>query len=138
MLDAKLCSDAILEAFLDESLPAEEMAAIELAARQDPQLLTRISAINQRRNSGVHTVGAIWRQHRLTCATREQLGGMLLGTLDQAEAEYLLFHIHSVGCRWCAANLADLEQQQREANQSRQTRRRRYFESSAGYLRSRG
>lgn len=129
-------SDSVLEAFLDESLPADEMAALEAALRKDSRLIDRLATINQRRSTGIHTVGAIWRQHQLTCVSREKLGSLLLGALDQSEADYIQFHIHAVGCRWCAANLADLEQQQREANQSQQTRRRRYFESSAGYLRT--
>lgn len=128
--------DSVLEAFLDESLPAEEMAALEAAVRRDPILVSRLTAINQRRSAGIHTVGAIWRQHQLTCVSREKLGSLLLGALDRNEAEYIEFHIHTVGCRWCAANLADLEQQQREASQAQHTRRRRYFESSAGYLRN--
>ena len=127
-------SDADLEAYLDDSLPTAELAAIESALREDVNLLGRLATINERRNAGVHTLGEIWRRHQLTCLTREQLGGYLLGTLPSDEANYLEFHIHKIGCRLCAANLNDLERQQREAAQSAQTRRRRYFQSSAGYL----
>ena len=132
---ARVFTDAELEAYLDDALSPADLSAVEAAVRDDHELLGRLAAINQRRNSGVHTLGEIWRRHRLTCLTREQLGSYLLGTLPPDESHYVEFHTHKVGCSWCLANLRDLERQQREAAQTSQTRRRRYFQSSAGYLR---
>lgn len=126
-----------LEAYLDEALPAEEMARIEEALRNDRELLEQLAAINARRDAGVHSLGEIWRRHRLTCPTREQLGGYLLATLPKGVSEYIGFHLRTVGCRVCQANLIDLENQQAEAAEATRSRRRRYFQSSAGYL-SRG
>jgi hypothetical protein len=123
-----------LEAYLDEALPADEMARVEDALRRNPELLTELAAINARRDAGVHSLGEIWRRHRLSCPTREQLGGMLLGTLPKPQIEYLKFHLDVVGCRLCRANLLDLESQQAEAAEAAKTRRKRYFQSSAGYL----
>jgi hypothetical protein len=123
-----------LEAYLDEALPAEEMARIEDLLRRQPELLEQLTAINARRDAGVHSLGEIWRRHRLSCPPREQLGGLLLGTLSKPQIQYLRFHIDVVGCRLCKANLADLENQQAEAAEAAQTRRRKYFQSSAGYL----
>ena len=74
-------SNSELEAFLEESLPVERMAAIEDALRHNDQLQQRLTAINGRRDAGVHSLGEIWRRHRLTCPTREQLGSYLLGVL---------------------------------------------------------
>ena len=68
-----------LEAYLDEALPPEEMARIEKAARKDEGLAQRLMSIHARRGAGVHTLGEIWRQQRLSCPTREQLGTRLLG-----------------------------------------------------------
>jgi len=62
-----------LEAFLDESLPVERMTAIEDALRADEELQKRLAAINGRRDAGVHSLGEIWRRHRLSCPSREQL-----------------------------------------------------------------
>ena len=56
---------------------------------------------------------------------------------DTDHADYVTFHIETVGCRYCAANLTDLQTQQAEKNESVQRRRRKYFQSSAGYLRKR-
>jgi anti-sigma factor RsiW len=123
-----------LEAYLDEALPAEEMARIEDLLRRDPALLEELAAINARRDAGVHSLGEIWRRHRLSCPTREQLGSLLLGTLTPPQTEYIRFHIDVVGCRVCRANMADLKNQQAEGAEAAQTRRRRYFQSSAGYL----
>jgi hypothetical protein len=126
-------SDSQLIAYLDEALPAEEMAAVEQALRKRPELLQHLTQVNARRDAGVHSLGDIWRRYRLTCANRSQLGSYLLGVLPDEVAGYLRFHIHTVGCRYCQANLADLE-----SEQSRETdvasRRRKYFQSSAGYL----
>jgi hypothetical protein len=70
-----------------------------------------------RRDAGVHSLGEIWRRHRLTCPSRQQLGNFLLG-----------------GCRQCRANLDDLNAQQAESGEVVQSRRTKYFQSSAGNL----
>lgn len=127
-------SQADLEAYLDEALPADEMARLEEALRRDGGLLAQLADTNSRRDGGAHTVGEIWRRHRLSCATREQLGGYLLGTIPAAVRDYVTFHLDVVGCRLCQANLADLRSHQAETEATR-SRRRKYFQSSAGYLR---
>jgi anti-sigma factor RsiW len=126
--------DCDLEAYLDEGLAPEEMARIEQALRSDPALVRQLASIHARRDAGVHSLGAIWRRHRLTCFTREQLGSYLLGTLDDETAKAVRFHIETVACRYCAANLADLKEQQIERREVTQARRSRYFQSSAGHL----
>jgi hypothetical protein len=129
-----LFSDVELEAYVDEALPTEKMAAIEEAARADSGLLGRLSAVNGRRDAGVHSLGEIWRRNRLTCPTREQLGSFLLGVLPDDAAGYIRFHLDTIGCRYCQANLADLRSQHTE-RPSVDGRRRKFFQSSAGYLR---
>jgi hypothetical protein len=129
-------STSELEAFLDESLPAERMAAIEHALRQNEQLQSQLAAINGRRDAGVHSLGEIWRRHRLSCPSREQLGSHLLGVLPRAAADYIKFHLEVVECRSCTASVADLKAQQSAAEADLAVRRRqKYFQSSAGYLR---
>jgi len=124
-----------LDSYLDEALPPDEMARVELALRQDPELLRQVQTVHARRNAGVHTLGGIWRQGRLSCPTREQLGSYLLEVLSDDEADYIAFHVEQIGCRYCRANLSDLEAQQAEAAETVDKRRRKYFQSSAGYLR---
>jgi hypothetical protein len=129
-------SNAELEAFLDESLPAPRMAAIEESLRNSDELRERLVAITGRRDAGIHSLGEIWRRHRLSCPTREQLGSYLLGVLADDAADYVRFHVETAGCRYCAASAADLREQQSAAEANAvQQRRQRYFQSSAGYLR---
>ena len=128
-------SNAELEAYLDEALPAARMAAIEDALRNDEGLTKQLAAINGRRDAGVHALGEIWRRRRLSCPTREQLGSYLLGVLGPDHVDYVKFHLESVECRYCAANVEDLRAQQSAAETDVSARRRRYFQSSAGYLR---
>jgi len=128
-------AESDLEAYLDEALPAEEMARIEQALRGDRRLLERVVELVGRRDAGVHSLGAIWRRNRLSCFTREQLGDYLLRAMEGAEADYVRFHLEAIGCRYCRANLADLEARSRREESGVEERRRRYFQSSAGYLR---
>jgi anti-sigma factor RsiW len=127
-------SDTDLSAYLDEALPPEQMAVIESALRGNSALLARLSGIGQRRDAGQHTLGDIWRRHRLSCPSREELGSYLLGAMSDEAAAYVKFHIETVGCRVCQANLEDLRAQQSEADRTSDTRRRKYFQSSAGYF----
>jgi hypothetical protein len=128
-------TDSELESFLDESLPVERMAVLEDALRQDDDLQKRLTAINGRRDAGVHSLGDIWRRHRLSCPTREQLGSYLLGVLPRDHADYAKFHIETIECRYCTASIADLKSQQSVAESEVTQRRTRYFQSSIGHLR---
>ena len=127
-------TDAQIEAFLDEALPADKMAAIEEELRKNDELTERVAAVVGRRDAGLHTVGAVWRRRRLTCPTREQLGSFLLNVLDASTADYIRFHVETIGCRICSASLADLKEQHAADDEATSVRRRKYFQSSAGYL----
>jgi hypothetical protein len=135
-MPSALITDAELLAYLDEMLPAERAAAVERELRSSAADRQRVAVLARRRDQGGHTVGEIWRRQRLSCVTRGQLGSYLLGTLDAELAGYIEFHLRTVGCRVCAANLHDLETASRTEGDSRQ-RRRKFFESSAGLLHSR-
>jgi hypothetical protein len=129
-------SNSELEAFLDELLPVERMTAIEEALRASEALQKRLAAINGRRDAGVHSLGEIWRRHRLSCPTREQLGSYLLGVLPRDAADYSKFHLETIGCRYCTASITDLKARQSAAEaEIAERRRHKYFQSSAGYLR---
>ncbi len=128
-------SESQLEAFLDESLPDEQMTAIEAALRDDSQLAQVLSEIIGRRDAGVHTLGAIWRSHRLSCPSREQLGSYLLDVLESEQRDFICFHLETIGCRYCNASLSDLREQHSATDAAAsESRRHKYFQSSAGYL----
>ena len=128
-------SNAELEAYLEEALAAERMAAVEDALRHDEALQQRLMVINGQRDAGLHSVGEIWRRHRLSCPTREQLGSYLLGVLPKEAADYVKFHVEEIGCRYCSASSEDLRSQQAADAGATNQRRQRYYQSSAGYLR---
>jgi hypothetical protein len=128
-------TNADLEAYLDEALSAEEMALIEQEVRARPELLKRLAAIHGRRDAGVHSVGEIWRRQRLSCPSREHLGSYLLGAIDENHMVYIEFHLKTIGCRYCNSNLGDLRRQQEETVEVIESRRSKYFQSTAGHLR---
>ena len=122
-----------LAAWLDERLPVERMSQLEQNLREDESLRIRVTQLIRHRDQGGHGVGEIWYRARLSCPGRSELAGYVLGTLSPEVAAYLEFHLMTIGCRLCQANLQDLEEHAANSKQSI-TRRRRIFESSAGYL----
>ncbi|MCP4193992.1 MAG: hypothetical protein GY768_25565 [Planctomycetaceae bacterium] len=127
-------TEAELEAYLDEALTPAEMSDIEAALRENEEIAVRLRAIHGRRDAGVHSLGEIWRRHRVSCPDREQLGSYLLQVLETSHQEFVRFHLEEIGCRYCNANLEDLQARQQEIESATQTRRRRYFQSTAGYF----
>ena len=123
-----------LYAYLDDALSEHEMAVLEQALRGSETLRRALRQAMQERDRGDHSLGAVWRRERLTCPTREQLGSFLLQVLDDTELEYIEFHVSTIGCPYCAANLQDLRTLQQGPATNARDRRRRYFESSAGFL----
>ena len=74
-----------------------------------------------------------WELGRFSCPKRSTIGAYLLGTLDGKWHQYVDFHVNTLGCRFCRANLDDMQTQDVE---SRTTRlRTRIVESTAGFLR---
>jgi len=123
-----------LHAYLDDALGDSEAAQVEQALRQSEPLRRLLHQTMQERDRGDHSLGAIWRRDRLTCPTREQLGNYLLQVLEDVEQDYLQFHLEVVECPYCVANLADLQAAQQEPAPQARERRRRIFQTSAGYL----
>ena len=123
-----------LAAFLDEALPAERSSELEKRLRDDQDLRTRLTEIRGREAAGLHSVGGVWRRERLSCPSRDELGQFILETLPDEHRDYIRFHLETIGCRYCQANLADLEQASSPSEVPTE-RRRRYFQTSAGYLR---
>ena len=128
-------TDRELTAWLDELLPASRMAELEAQLRHDSSLQARLAQLIRHRDQGGNSVGEVWQRGRLSCPTRSEMGGFLLGTLESAAAAYVEFHLQTVGCRVCQANLSDMEEQAAQSDQV-PGRRRKFFESSAGLLRS--
>jgi hypothetical protein len=124
-----------LSAYLDDVLSDCETAQLERALRESDGLRTQLRGLMAERDRGEHSIGGIWRRQRLTCPTRQLLGNFLLQVLDGDQQDYVSFHLETIGCAYCLANLADLQARQQEPPSNAQRRRQRFFESSAGLLR---
>lgn len=74
----------------------------------------------------------VWEEQRLTCPKRSTLGRHLLGTLDPPWPELIDFHLHRLGCRFCQANLEDLQKQTAQEPQAKL--RDRILHSTIGFL----
>lgn len=124
-----------LEAYLDEALAPDLMAEIEDALRASDALREQLKAVNGRRDAGVHSLGGIWRRHRLSCPSRTELGSYLMGVLSDDQADFVKFHLEISCCRLCTASVGDLEAEQAAINQEEVAgRRKKYFQSSVGHL----
>jgi len=123
-----------LHGYLEDCLSDAETAKVEQALRESESLQRMLRAIMQERDRGEHSIGAIWCRERLSCPNREQLGSYLLKALDPALQDYIDFHLRTVACPYCLANLEDLKSLQVEEAPKKQARHRRFFEYSAGYL----
>ncbi len=128
-------TDAELCAFLEEALPAARSSLLEHQLRTDAELRSRLIEVRGRDSVGLHTIGSIWRRHRVSCPDRNELGQFLLETLSIEATEYIRFHLDTIGCRYCQANIADLTESSRRTPEPA-TRRQRYFQTSAGYLKN--
>ncbi len=74
----------------------------------------------------------IWQEQRLSCLKRSTIGAYLLGTLEAPWREYVAFHLDRLGCRFCRANLEDLQSQ--TAEQIPRRLHERIMESTVGFL----
>ncbi len=90
-----------LAGYLDDALSEAETAQVEQALRESEPLRRTLRTLMQERDRGEHSLGAIWQRQRLSCPSRDQLGGFLLGALDAAWREYIDFHLHTIGCSYC-------------------------------------
>jgi len=127
-------SDSVLQAFLEDLLPESQMIELEQRLRSDVSLTDRLTALIAGRDQGVHSIGEIWRRHRISCPSREELGSYLLGAMMDEQVKYIEFHLQQVGCRFCQSNLDDLRRLQTAEPKETEKRRQKYFQSSVGRL----
>lgn len=99
----------MLRDYLHDALPDAELVAVEKALRASAKLRALYREVVEQEDRGEHTVGAIWRRERVSCPTREQLGGYLLGAGDAELIDFIDFHLKTIGCPFCQANLDDLK-----------------------------
>lgn len=74
----------------------------------------------------------LWEYHRFSCPKRNTIGAYMLGTLEADWHKYVEFHLNVLGCRFCRANLDDLQSQSQETKQ--EAFQARIMESTVGFL----
>jgi hypothetical protein len=124
-----------LHAYLDDALSDAEMARIEQALRESESIRFLLKQVREEQDRGEHSLGAIWRRERFSCPTREQLGGFLHDILESDLHCYVEFHLKTIGCASCLANLDDIKEKQAESEPQKK-RRKKIFQSSAGLLKA--
>lgn len=125
-------SEQELVNWLDERLPADQMVALETQLRADAQLRRQVSLLLQIRDQGGHSAGEIWQRAGLSCPDRDLLRQFQQQSLPPEHSDYIRFHLTTVGCRNCEANLRDLQSEDSAAEDNR--RRRRLHQSSSQLL----
>ena len=77
-----------------------------------------------------------WEALRLSGPKRSTLGAFLLQTLEPQWYDYVDFHLNQLGCRFCQANIDDLERQSEDSPTTASNLRHRILESTVGFLRA--
>lgn len=88
--------------------------------------------IDKKELSSETTISRVWRKHRLSCLKRSTMGSYLLGVLEEPWQSYTRFHLETVRCLMCRANVEDLSNADLE--EDREALARQYFQSSVGFL----
>jgi len=79
----------------------------------------------------------VWEAGRMSCPKRSTIGAYLLETLESDWREYIGFHLNTLGCQFCGANLEDLRRQTEAEDVQRL--QSRIIESTIGFFcRARG
>ena len=125
-------TDEELVAYADERLASVRCVEVEQALRVDKSLSFRLGEVLSQRDKGDFSVGEIWRQGGLSCPSRSVWAAFVDGRLGDGLAQYLQFHVKTIGCRICEANLADLNRRDLSTDGDRRTLT--IFQSSAGRL----
>ncbi|HUQ69358.1 MAG TPA: hypothetical protein VM165_07545 [Planctomycetaceae bacterium] len=123
-------TDAELAAYVSETLSVERSVALENELRTSTALRERLRGVLATSDQGTLSVGALWQQQRVSCPGRSTWAAYLAGELGGGLTGYLQFHLDEIGCRFCAANVADLKANDPDAER----RTRKYFETSVGRL----
>lgn len=122
-----------LLAYCDEQLAGPLAAVIEQALRDDPQLVNRLSELLRARDQGGMTLGEIWRRQQISCPAEPMWRAFVRGGLSSSLADYLQFHLDTIGCGRCrAVVIAIREQAIGEEESITRSRHERFLKTSIG------
>lgn len=75
---------------------------------------------------------SVWEDHRPSCPKRTTLGKFTLGLLPADWHDFVSFHVNVLACRFCAANLEELQSPQQSPDNN--SLNHRLFHSTVGFL----
>ena len=75
---------------------------------------------------------AAWESHRPSCPKRSTLGKYTLDILSPAWKDFVDFHVKTLGCLYCNANLDELNRDTGSAIRS--SKKKQLFQSTVGFL----
>lgn len=125
-------TDQELRAYIAEELAVARSTMLERELSADDRLRDRLRALLGESDSASLALRDVWQRGRLSCPSRSTWSEYLAGGLGDGLQQYLQFHLNDVGCRICAANLADLQHQ---GGPDADQRSRKFFQTSIGRLR---
>lgn len=119
-------------AYLAEELAVSRSRELEEVLRTDAGVREQLRRLLDESDCPSLTLRNVWLRGRMSCPSRATLVEYAAENLGDGLHQYLNFHLHVVGCRFCAANLADLQEQ---GGADATDRNRKFFETSVGRLR---
>lgn len=125
-------TDAELRAYAGELLDSQRAAEVEAEIRTSPALLERMARLIRDSDEGTDSLGQMWRRGRWSCPPRSIWAAYVARRLGDGLSQYLRFHVDTIGCRICQANLQDLLGDETAA--ATEARVQKIFHSSAGSL----
>ena len=118
-----------------ELLKLEEASIRVFKHRSLKQLHKYVESLNASKNFPFAEIENLltdtWESQRLTCPKRSTIGAFLLEQLDPEWFDYIDFHLTTLGCHFCRANLKDLKQQK---TLEEELFRERIMASTVGFL----
>ena len=108
----------------------EALERLARLARRHPQADPSLATFGTDEDP-TNLIGEVWRENLLSCLKRSTLGAHALGVLEPEWEDYVSFHLGTVRCDVCAANLEDIK----AGDSASEPARRKLFTSSVGFLR---
>jgi len=83
-------------------------------------------------NHSTNLLATVWKSMRPSCPKRTTLGKYTLRILPPDWDDFVQFHVETLGCTFCNANLAELRVTSEAPELTRQ--HNRFFNSTIGFL----
>jgi hypothetical protein len=90
-----------------ESEIGEHLDACEACRQARDAILRELDGLEQ-------SLSLLWVRERISCPHRDILAAYQHASLPRDQMDYVRFHVETVACEPCAANLADLRESDRE------------------------